>query len=162
MTPVQAAVIPQLLSHKDVSAEAVTGSGKTLAFVVPITELLVRAELISPKHVGAVVISPTRELAMQIMSVLEPFAAAAGLSVLLLTGGTDPAVDVCAHCLPPRPLGGVWVWRAALNWPSVVVTPNLPNPLHSVANGTLARTAQPVSYAEIACTSVCMPCLAGD
>ena len=34
MTPVQAAVIPLLLGHKDVSAEAVTGSGKTLAFVV--------------------------------------------------------------------------------------------------------------------------------
>ena len=38
MTPVQAACIPLLLSHKDVVAQAVTGSGKTLAFVVPLLE----------------------------------------------------------------------------------------------------------------------------
>jgi len=94
MTPVQAAVIPQLLGHKDVSAEAVTGSGKTLAFVVPIAELLMRNPPASKKHVGAVVLSPTRELATQIMAVMEPFAAAAGLSCLLLTGGTDPKEDV--------------------------------------------------------------------
>ena len=40
MTPVQAAAIPLLLTHKDVAAEACTGSGKTLAFVIPIVETL--------------------------------------------------------------------------------------------------------------------------
>lgn len=70
MTPVQAAAIPLFLSHKDVAAEAVTGSGKTLAFVVPIVELLQRNRPASKFHVGAVVLSPTRELAVQIDNVM--------------------------------------------------------------------------------------------
>lgn len=41
-TPVQAATIPLLLSHKDVAVDAATGSGKTLAFVVPVVEMLRR------------------------------------------------------------------------------------------------------------------------
>jgi ATP-dependent RNA helicase DDX55/SPB4 len=41
-TPVQAAAIPLLLSHKDVAVDAATGSGKTLAFVVPVVEILRR------------------------------------------------------------------------------------------------------------------------
>ena len=41
-TPVQAATIPLLLSHKDVAVYAATGSGKTLAFVVPVVEMLRR------------------------------------------------------------------------------------------------------------------------
>ena len=43
-TPVQAAVVPLLCSHKDVSVEACTGSGKTLAFVLPMIEILARAK----------------------------------------------------------------------------------------------------------------------
>lgn len=72
MTPIQAAVIPLILSCKDVVAEAVTGSGKTLAFVVPMLELLMkRAKEASLRKdfVYAVVISPTRELALQIFKV---------------------------------------------------------------------------------------------
>uniref|UniRef100_A0A453E4D9 DEAD/DEAH-box helicase domain-containing protein n=1 Tax=Aegilops tauschii subsp. strangulata TaxID=200361 RepID=A0A453E4D9_AEGTS len=41
-TPVQAATIPLLLTHKDVAVDAATGSGKTLAFVVPVVEMLRR------------------------------------------------------------------------------------------------------------------------
>jgi len=41
-TPVQAAAIPHLLSHKDVAVDAATGSGKTLAFIVPVVEILRR------------------------------------------------------------------------------------------------------------------------
>ncbi|TFA99316.1 ATP-dependent rRNA helicase SPB4 [Trichoderma ghanense] len=71
MTPVQAATMPQFLGNKDVVVEAVTGSGKTLAFLIPIVQRLLRLEEPTKKHhVGAIVISPTRELAAQIHTVL--------------------------------------------------------------------------------------------
>ncbi|KAM0264725.1 hypothetical protein ACHAQJ_000550 [Trichoderma viride] len=71
MTPVQAATLPQFLGNKDVVVEAVTGSGKTLAFLIPIVQRLLRLEEPTKKHhVGAIVISPTRELAAQIHTVL--------------------------------------------------------------------------------------------
>lgn len=74
MTPVQASAIPLFLAHKDVVAEAVTGSGKTLAFVIPIIEMLRRREFPLKKHeVGAVVLTPTRELAQQTAGVLSYF-----------------------------------------------------------------------------------------
>ncbi|KAL8719767.1 MAG: hypothetical protein Q9225_003255 [Loekoesia sp. 1 TL-2023] len=71
MTPVQASTIPLFMTHKDVVVEAVTGSGKTLAFLIPIVERLLRLdEPLKRHHVGAIVISPTRELATQIYNVL--------------------------------------------------------------------------------------------
>lgn len=72
MTPIQAAVIPLVLSCKDVVAEAVTGSGKTLAFTVPLLEMLLKKQKDSPLRkdfVYGVIISPTRELASQIYKV---------------------------------------------------------------------------------------------
>ncbi|KAL0091350.1 P-loop containing nucleoside triphosphate hydrolase protein [Phycomyces blakesleeanus] len=74
MTPVQAGAIPLFMKNKDVVVEAVTGSGKTLAFVIPIIEKLLRREEPLKNHeIGAVVITPTRELARQIHSVFELF-----------------------------------------------------------------------------------------
>jgi ATP-dependent RNA helicase DDX55/SPB4 len=71
MTPVQASTIPLFMGHKDVVVEAVTGSGKTLSFLIPAVERLLRSdEPIKRHHVGAIIISPTRELATQIHSVL--------------------------------------------------------------------------------------------
>ncbi|KAI9659200.1 MAG: ATP-dependent rRNA helicase spb4 [Alyxoria varia] len=71
MTPVQASTIPLFAGNKDVVVEAVTGSGKTLAFLIPIIERLLRLEEpLKKHHVGAIVISPTRELASQIYDVL--------------------------------------------------------------------------------------------
>ncbi|KAJ3312284.1 ATP-dependent RNA helicase ddx55 [Blyttiomyces sp. JEL0837] len=71
MTPVQASTIPLLLSHKDVIVQAVTGSGKTMAFVIPVLEMLLRREEpLKSKEVGALIISPTRELAKQIYDVV--------------------------------------------------------------------------------------------
>ncbi|CAH2052599.1 unnamed protein product, partial [Iphiclides podalirius] len=100
MTPIQAAVIPLLLSCKDVVAEAVTGSGKTLAFVVPMLEMIMKKEKEAPlrkEFVYAVVISPTRELAIQIYKVLGLFLQEAELShitLALLVGGRAIEVDV--------------------------------------------------------------------
>jgi ATP-dependent RNA helicase DeaD len=82
-TPIQAAAIPLLLSGKDVIGQARTGSGKTLAFIVP---LVARANP-STHAVQAVVLVPTRELAIQVGSVLAPLAAARRLRHTLLYGG---------------------------------------------------------------------------
>ncbi|KAI8885193.1 DEAD-domain-containing protein [Backusella circina FSU 941] len=74
MTPVQSGAIPLFMKNKDVVVEAVTGSGKTLAFVVPIIEKLLRREDPLKNHeIGAIIITPTRELAQQIHSVFQLF-----------------------------------------------------------------------------------------
>lgn len=82
-TPIQAEAIPALLDGQDVIAQARTGSGKTLAFVLPIVE---RVKPDVP-GVQALVLVPTRELAIQVGSVLAPFAAACHLRHTLLHGG---------------------------------------------------------------------------
>ena len=68
-TPVQAAAIPQALAGKDVLATAQTGTGKTLAFLIPIIERLLQpAKADSGKSgIAALVLVPTRELAMQVV-----------------------------------------------------------------------------------------------
>ncbi|XP_063709775.1 probable ATP-dependent RNA helicase DDX55 homolog [Culicoides brevitarsis] len=97
-TPVQAATIPLLLSCKDVATEAVTGSGKTLAFLIPMLELLLKRDTPWKKsEVGAIVISPTRELATQTSSVLDEFLKEEKLSHFtqrLLVGGNSVEEDV--------------------------------------------------------------------
>src|SRR5579872_1573733 len=66
-TPVQAQAIEPALAGKDVVATAQTGTGKTLAFVLPIIETVGRLVRESPSRAGirAVILSPTRELAIQ-------------------------------------------------------------------------------------------------
>lgn len=63
-TPVQAAAIPPALEGKDVLATAQTGTGKTLAFLIPVIERLLKQE---NSGVAALVLVPTRELAMQVL-----------------------------------------------------------------------------------------------
>ena len=70
MTPIQSKSIPILLSGKDVLGAARTGSGKTLAFLIPAVELLHRLKFKPMNGTGIIVISPTRELALQIFGVL--------------------------------------------------------------------------------------------
>src|SRR3954466_11670463 len=68
-TPVQAAAIPQALTGKDVLATAQTGTGKTLAFLIPIMEDLLAKPApgtVPSSGVAALVLVPTRELAMQV------------------------------------------------------------------------------------------------
>ncbi|KAG0318153.1 ATP-dependent rRNA helicase spb4 [Dissophora globulifera] len=74
MTPVQSGAIPLFMKNKDVVVEAVTGSGKTLSFLIPILEKIHRRQhKLTSTQVGAIVISPTRELATQIAKVLNEF-----------------------------------------------------------------------------------------
>ncbi|EFJ12594.1 hypothetical protein SELMODRAFT_123861 [Selaginella moellendorffii] len=95
-TPVQVATIPLLCSFKDVAVDAATGSGKTLAFVVPVVEILRRlATPLRRNEVGAMIISPTRELASQIFGVAQKFVKTLeNLTALLLVGGTDVTADL--------------------------------------------------------------------
>ncbi|KAI5624386.1 ATP-dependent RNA helicase DDX55 [Silurus asotus] len=96
MTPVQSACIPLFMSNKDVAAEAVTGSGKTLAFVIPLLEILIkREEKLKKMQVGALIITPTRELAIQISEVVGQFLEECPqFRQILLIGGSNPIEDV--------------------------------------------------------------------
>ncbi|MFD0961429.1 DEAD/DEAH box helicase [Paenibacillus chungangensis] len=82
-TEVQQAAIPALLEGGDLSVRSQTGSGKTLAFLLPVLQQL------DPKSdvIGAVILSPTQELAMQIVRVAEKYAEPLGIRVQQLIGG---------------------------------------------------------------------------
>lgn len=82
-TPIQARCIPRLLAGRDLMGQARTGSGKTLAFAIPLAE---RCDPAS-RLVQALVLVPTRELAIQITAIIERLTAASGLRVQSLYGG---------------------------------------------------------------------------
>ncbi|GCE14972.1 DEAD/DEAH box helicase [Tengunoibacter tsumagoiensis] len=82
-TPIQAQAIPALLEGRDVLGQSATGSGKTLAYSIPIVERLTREK----REVQALVIVPTRELAVQVNNVLSTFASRRRLTTALLVGG---------------------------------------------------------------------------
>jgi len=71
MMEIQAKSIPPLLEGRDLLASAKTGSGKTLAFLIPAVELLYKLRFMPRNGTGAIIISPTRELAMQIYGVIQ-------------------------------------------------------------------------------------------
>ena len=74
MTPVQKATIPLFLSHKDVTVQAITGSGKTLSFIIPIIETIIKKKnKLNKYQVSSIIISPTRELALQIYNICNIF-----------------------------------------------------------------------------------------
>ncbi|KAL6946807.1 ATP-dependent RNA helicase [Hanseniaspora vineae] len=70
MTNVQARTIPPLLTGRDVLGAAKTGSGKTLAFLIPAIEMLYSLKFKPRNGTGVIVITPTRELALQIFGVV--------------------------------------------------------------------------------------------
>lgn len=83
-TPIQAAAIPPLLAGRDLTGIAQTGTGKTAAFGLPLLTTVDRAVL----GVQAVVLTPTRELALQVAEALESFARRLpGLEVVAVYGG---------------------------------------------------------------------------
>lgn len=82
MTDIQAKSIPVSLKGKDVLGAARTGSGKTLAFLIPILEILYRRRWGPQDGLGALIISPTRELVCSscLRAVGSPFSTFAGCS----------------------------------------------------------------------------------
>ena len=86
-TPVQEQAIPVALEGRDVLAIAQTGTGKTLAFALPSLTRL--AALQQRPRNGMLVLTPTRELALQVHDVMEPLATALGLNCIAVYGGTS-------------------------------------------------------------------------
>lgn len=84
-TPVQMQTIPHLLLGKDLVAQAQTGTGKTFAFLLPILERI----NLSQHHVQALIITPTRELAIQITTELKKLTPKIKANVLATYGGQD-------------------------------------------------------------------------
>ncbi|KAI6112360.1 DEAD-domain-containing protein [Pisolithus croceorrhizus] len=87
MTDIQASSIPVSLKGKDVLGAARTGSGKTLAFLIPTLEILYRRKWGPQDGLGALIISPTRELAVQIFEVLRSIGCFHSFSAGLVIGG---------------------------------------------------------------------------
>ena len=92
-TEIQRAAIPAALLGKDVLGAAKTGSGKTLAFLIPILELLWRERWSQVDGLGALIISPTRELAYQTFEVLRKIGFKHDFSAGLVIGGKDLAYE---------------------------------------------------------------------
>ena len=92
-SPIQAATIPTLLSGRDVVGMAQTGTGKTAAFALPVLERLD----VSQKTPQALVLAPTRELALQVCEAFESYAARMkGVHVLPVYGGQGYGVQLSA------------------------------------------------------------------
>ncbi|KAG8743286.1 ATP-dependent RNA helicase dbp4 [Ceratobasidium sp. 414] len=87
MTDIQAKSLPVSLKGKDVLGAARTGSGKTLSFLVPVLEILHRRKWGPQDGLGALIISPTRELAIQIFDVLCAIGGNHSFSAGLVIGG---------------------------------------------------------------------------
>jgi ATP-dependent RNA helicase RhlE len=85
-TPVQAQVIEPALDGRDIVATAQTGTGKTLAFVLPILQKLAGQRAAGP-GIRAVILSPTRELALQIDETFVAMAAGSGVRTAVVVGG---------------------------------------------------------------------------
>ena len=84
-TPIQAAVIPMLLAGQDVMGQALTGTGKTAAFALPLLHNLIA----DSRHaqVQALVLVPTRELALQVTQAIQDYGRYGGVQVLAVYGG---------------------------------------------------------------------------
>ena len=89
MTAIQRATIPHAMCGRDVLGAAKTGSGKTLSYIVPSLEKLWRMKWGKDDGVGAIFVSPTRELAMQIFAEIVKVGCNHSFSVALLIGGKD-------------------------------------------------------------------------
>jgi ATP-dependent RNA helicase RhlE len=86
-TPIQAQAIPIILEGRDLIGVAQTGTGKTAAFVLPMLNLILQSN--ESEYIQALVIVPTRELAMQIEKVIEAYAYFTGVSSIAVYGGGD-------------------------------------------------------------------------
>ena len=86
-TDIQAATLPHALYGRDILGAAKTGSGKTLAFIIPIFERLFLERWDLQDGLAAIIVTPTRELALQIFEVLRVVGKKHQLSAGLVTGG---------------------------------------------------------------------------
>ena len=82
-TPIQSAVVPVMLAGRDVIGQSQTGSGKTAAFGLPVLQRLARGQ----RHVQSLIVTPTRELALQVAEAMEQLGGHMKARVLAVYGG---------------------------------------------------------------------------
>ena len=88
-TPIQLQAIPVLLSGRDMVGQAQTGTGKTAAFGLPMLQKIEHGQ----KHVQALVLTPTRELAIQVAEAISQMAASSHLRVMAIYGGQSYTIQ---------------------------------------------------------------------
>ncbi|GGY03827.1 hypothetical protein GCM10010358_66870 [Streptomyces minutiscleroticus] len=93
--PIQAATIPDALAGKDILGRGRTGSGKTLSFGLPTLASLAGGHT-EKKKPRAVILTPTRELAMQVADALQPYGDVLGLRMKVVCGGTSMGNQIYA------------------------------------------------------------------
>ncbi|MBX9397231.1 DEAD/DEAH box helicase [Streptomyces sp. TRM72054] len=93
--PIQAATIPDALAGKDILGRGRTGSGKTLSFGLPALAQLAGGRT-EKKRPRAVILTPTRELAMQVADALQPYGDVLGLKMKVVCGGTSMGNQIYA------------------------------------------------------------------
>ncbi|MDF3302302.1 DEAD/DEAH box helicase [Streptomyces tropicalis] len=93
--PIQAATIPDALAGKDILGRGRTGSGKTLSFGLPTLATLAGGHT-QKKRPRAVILTPTRELAMQVADALQPYGDVVGLRMKVVCGGTSMGNQIYA------------------------------------------------------------------
>ncbi|MCF5761538.1 DEAD/DEAH box helicase [Aeromonas veronii] len=94
-TPIQARAIPVILAGRDLMAGAQTGTGKTAAFVLPLLEqLLAQPQMESQRPIRALVLVPTRELAVQVAESVARYGQGTGLTSTQVYGGVSIAAQV--------------------------------------------------------------------
>ncbi|MFD8416705.1 DEAD/DEAH box helicase [Streptomyces sp. NPDC059650] len=93
--PIQAATIPDALAGKDILGRGRTGSGKTLSFGLPTLARLADGYT-EKKKPRAVILTPTRELAMQVADALQPYGDVLGLKMKVVCGGTSMGNQIYA------------------------------------------------------------------
>lgn len=98
--PIQAAAIPAILEGRDVLARGRTGSGKTIAFGAPLVEAVLQSQAGQKREFGraprALILAPTRELALQIDATIQPLARSVGVFTTQIYGGVPQARQVGA------------------------------------------------------------------
>jgi len=88
-TPIQQQAIPPILEGRDIIASAQTGSGKTASFVLPLLEKLSAKPVVRAKRIRALILTPTRELAIQVEANIVRYGKHLNLRSLAMYGGVD-------------------------------------------------------------------------
>ncbi len=93
-SPIQQKAIPAILEGKDVLASAQTGTGKTAGFTLPILQILSQGKQLSHRPVRALILTPTRELAAQILANLKEYGTFLDLRSTVIFGGVNQKPQV--------------------------------------------------------------------
>src|SRR5256885_15454805 len=119
-TPIQRKAIPHALAGQDVIGCAQTGTGKTAAFVIPMIERLAHG-----RGTRALVLAPTRELAMQVQKVVDQLGRGRGIGAALIVGGANMPQQERALRQGPDVVVGTpgrlldHMWRGTLHPPAI-------------------------------------------